>query len=99
MEYTGWKVSGLYGLAQALENSDEISGIFPVADIYYFAIESFQKFCQFPLSAFNYISDFHLIKRADYSTTCETLNQAEFLPGFGCDVNSLKFVIFTRWAL
>jgi len=99
IKYTGWKVSGLYGLAHAVENSGEISEIFPVADVYYFAIKIFQEFCQFLFSAFDYISDFHLIKRADYSTTCDTLNQAEFLPAFCCDVNSLKLVIFTRWAL
>jgi hypothetical protein len=95
MNYTGSKVSGLYGLAHAVEILDESSGIFSVADVYDFAIESFQEFCQFLFSAFDDISDFYLIKRTDYSTTCEALNQAEFLPGFCCDVNSLKFVVFT----
>jgi hypothetical protein len=61
MKYTGWKVSGLYGTAQVVENSEEISGIFSITDVYYFAIERFQEFCQLLFSTFDHVGDFHLI--------------------------------------
>jgi len=61
MKYTGWKVFGLYGRAQVVENSEEISGIFPITDVYYFAIERFQEFCQLLFRAFDHVGDFHLI--------------------------------------
>jgi hypothetical protein len=83
------------GLMQAVEISDEISGVFPGTDVYYFAIEGFQEFRQFFFSIFDYIGNFHLIERANDSTTCETLNKTEFLSGLCYDVDSFKFVVFT----
>lgn len=82
-------------LVEAVKISDEISRVSPTADVYHLAIERFQKFCQFLFSVFDHVSDFHLIERTDYSTTCETLNKAESLPSFRYNVNSLKFVAFT----
>ncbi len=81
-----------------LQHQRDLSGIFSIADGYYFSIKHLQEFGQFFLGVFQDTGNFHLIKGTNNGATGNALNKAEFLSGFCSNRNSLKFVIFTRWA-
>lgn len=71
------------------------SGIFPVADGDYFTIEIFEEFRQLLFSALYHAGNLHIIQCTNDRSASDTLDKTKLLPGFGRDMNSLEFVVFT----
>jgi hypothetical protein len=72
-----------------------ISGVFAVADGDHFTVEIFQEFRKLLLSAFNHAGNLHIVQSANHRPAGNALDKTKLLPGFGRDMNSLEFVVFT----